>query len=306
MKERALSWLYPEAPALRLGLLRALVGAFATGYLAIRSPNFVSVTAFDAAELRPVGVAQVLSAPLPAWLVYATVGASCLAGVAFTVGYRFRWLGPVFAALLLWVTSYRSSWGMIFHTDNLLTLHVAVLALSPAADAFSWDARRGGELEPHGRYGWAIRTMALLTACTYVVAGVAKLKLAGTGWLGGDLLRAQIAFDNLRKLELGSGFSPIGVWLVRHPAVFTPLAWLTLLLELGAPLALLHRRLAWAFAVLAWGFHLNVALLMHIGFPYPLSFIAYLPLFQVERSWVPFWVKVRSVSKSRSAPKAAT
>jgi hypothetical protein len=27
--------------------------------------------------------------------------------------------------------SYRHSWGMIFHTDNLLGLHVCLLALAP-------------------------------------------------------------------------------------------------------------------------------------------------------------------------------
>ncbi len=286
MNARTAALLFPPAPALRLSLLRALVGAFATGYLLLRAGNLVSVTAFHAREFRPIGVARVLSEPLPAPVVYASVLLACLAGVAFTLGFRFRWLGPLFALLLLWVTSYRSSWGMIFHTDNLVTLHVGVLSLSPAAAVWSWDARRSpapAPLEEHGRYGWAIRTMALVTACAYVVAGVAKLKLSGGAWLGGELLRAQIAFDNLRKIELGSGYSALGVWLIRHRALFPPLSWLTLALELGAPLALLGRRAALVWCALAWSFHVGVALLMHIGFPYPLSLLAYLPLFRVER-----------------------
>jgi hypothetical protein len=125
--------------------------------------------------------------------------------------------------------------------------------------------------------------MTILTSLTYVLAGAAKLKLSGGAWLDGGLLRSHIAYDNLRKLELGSGVSALGVWFVKHPAVFAPLAIMTMLVELGAPLALLHRRVALVWCVAAWSFHVGVALLMSIAFLYPLSGIAYLPLFRLER-----------------------
>jgi hypothetical protein len=294
--DRLASWWDTPAPAARLACLRIAVGGFAFVYLVVRSRSLFSVTAFGAAEFRPVGVVSLLAAPLPAAWVYALDGLALASGLAFVLGAGFKLLGPVFAALLLWVTSYRSSWGMIFHTDNLLVLHVLVLAVSPAADALSWDARRrartagvtetavSGPRGEHARYGWAIRTMAILIAITYVLAGVAKLKLSGNAWLGGGLLRSHIAYDNLRKVELGSGVSALGVWFVKHPAIFAPLATLTMLVELGAPLALLNRRAALAWCVAAWSFHIGVALLMSIAFPYPLSGIAYLPLFRVERA----------------------
>jgi hypothetical protein len=166
-------------------------------------------------------------------------------------------------------------------------LHVFLLALSPAADALAWDTRGRAPLaEPqqeHGRYGWAIRTMVVVTACTYLVAGIAKLKLGGSEWLGGELLRSQIAFDNLRKIELGSSFSSFGVWMIRHPLLFAPLAVATLVVELGAPLSLRGGRVALVWCCAAWAFHVGIALMMNIGFPYPLSFVAYLPAFPVER-----------------------
>jgi hypothetical protein len=301
VSERLLAWWYQPAPPARLALLRLATGGFALVYLLIRVPNWLSLAAFDASEFRPVGVVSLLSSPLPAWLVYASVLLTITGAVAFVLGVRFRLAGPAFAALLWWLTSYRSSWGMIFHTDNLLTLHVFLLALSPAADVLSWDARRQpGLVEPereHGRYGWAIRTMVVVTACTYVVAGIAKLKLGGSEWLGGELLRSQIAFDNLRKIELGSSFSRFGVWMIRHPFVFAPLAAATLVLELGAPLSLRGGRVALVWSSAAWAFHLGIALMMNIGFPYPLSFIAYLPAFRVERA-LSLWRRFR-------APKAA-
>ena len=54
--------------------------------------------------------------------------------------------------------------------------------------------------------------------------------------------------------------------------------------ELGAPVALLHRRIALVWCIAAWAFHVGVALLMSITFLYPLSTVAYLPLFRVERA----------------------
>lgn len=286
MSERVLAWWSPPAPAVRLAVLRVAIGGFALLYVLLRAPNLLSATAFHAGEFHPVGVARLIAEPLPPALVYLNVALTIALGALFVLGWRFKIVGPLFAALLLWAMTYRSSFGMIFHTDNLLVLHVALLALSPAAAALSLDARRRGAPAPseeRAEYGWAIRAMAVVTACSYVVAGVAKLKLAGTGWLGGDLLRAQIAFDNLRKIELGSSFSSLGVWLVKHPSVFAPLAGATLLVELGAPLALAHRRLALLWSVACWAFHVGVGLLMNIGFPYQLSFVAFMPLLRVER-----------------------
>jgi hypothetical protein len=284
--ERWLSAWYAPAPALRLAIFRSLVGAFAFGYLMARFAGFTSVASLERWQFSPVGPVQLLSQPLPAALVTALVVLAMLLALTFAAGAFYRYTAPAFAALLLWVTSYRSSWGMLFHTDNLLVLHALLLALAPAADAWSFDARRarsvahGGE---HGRYGWALRAICVATVITYVVAGIAKLKLGGWGWLEGEQLRGQIAYDNLRKVELGRSASELGVWFVRHPALFPPLAALTLLVELGAPLALLHRRAALVWAIAAWGFHFGVAALMNIKFPYPLALLPFLAFFRLER-----------------------
>jgi hypothetical protein len=202
-------------------------------------------------------------------------------------GVHYRIMGPVFALLLLWVTSYRSSWGMKFHTENLFVLHVLLLGFAPAADALSFDQRRGaiGKVpnEPHGRYGWIARAMGVITVITYVLAGIAKLRVSGWEWASGEILRQHIAYDNLRKIELGSLHSPLGVWLVSWSFLFPALGWLTLLLELGAPLALFGRKLALWWSLLVWTFHVGVALTMAIVFPYPLTFVAYLSFFRLEQ-----------------------
>jgi len=125
--------------------------------------------------------------------------------------------------------------------------------------------------------------MAAVTCLTYVLAGVAKLRIGGLGWAEGAYLRDQVAVDNLRKVLLGSDASPFATPLLAHPWLFEVLAILTLAIELGAPIALLGGRVAAGWAALAWGFHAGVVALMAIVFPYPLCVVAYAPLFAAER-----------------------
>jgi len=278
-------WFAP-APARRLALLRLLTGGFALGFLLLRFPGLVAVAHFEPAQFVPTGLATLLPGPLPGAAVVGLVALTGVLAVPFVLGLRYRVSAPAFALSFLWVTTYRSSWGMLFHTENLLALHLVVLAAAPAADALSLDARRRPpKSSVSGAYGWAARAMSATTAICYVLAGLAKLKLAGPVWLEGGLLRAQIAYDNLRKAELGSSYSELGAALVHYEAPFIVLALMTVALELGAPLALLGRRFALVWALAAWSFHIGVQALMAIPFPYQLSFVAYASLFEVERAY---------------------
>lgn len=292
MKERLLAFWYAPAPAVRLALLRIAFGAFATWYLGTRLRPLSNVATLEPWQFSPVGLAWFLARPLPSSVVLGAVVAALALAPAVALGFRYRVVAPVFAVLLLWITSYRNSWGMLYHTDNLLVFHALVLAVAPAADTLSLDAQRwrrqgrpvATESE-HGRYGWVIRALCVLTVTAYFVAGVAKLKLGGFAWAEGEQLRAQVAMDSLRKLMLGREVSTIGVWMVRHPALFVPLAVLTLFVELGAPFALAHRRLGLAWTLGAWGFHLGVLATMGITFAYPLSFTPFLAFWRVERGY---------------------
>jgi hypothetical protein len=292
---------FRAAPAERLATLRILVGAYAVLYILFGFEALTDVGRFGQAHFAPTGLARVLSAPLSPPLVVVGAVVSALLGILFTAGYRYRYVGPVFAFAFLWVTSYRNSWGMIFHTENLLALHLVILAAAPAADVLALDARgRSSPTEDASDYGWPVRAMTWVAVVCYVLAGIAKLKLAGSHWLGGDLLRAQIAYDNLRKLELGSHYSELGAWLVRHPAPFVALSWLTFALELGAPVALLGRRAATVWVVTAWLFHVGVLVLMAIPFFYQLSLVAYAGFFPVERLTAA--VRARLAARVRSEP----
>lgn len=298
--------LWAPLPRARLAGVRILVGLFVLGYISYRLPLLRHMARQDPDIFAPVGpLAWLLGAPLRPALVDALIAATLGLALLFAAGILYRLVAPLLAVAVLAVTCYRSSWGMLFHSENLLFLHLCVLALAPAAEVWSLDAWRRrrrdrraaattsasgsatsttSPVDPDGAaHGFTLRLLAALTMATYFMAGVAKLRNAGWGWVTGDLLRGHIAFDNLRKAELGAPFSSLGGLLLRHAWLFTPLAAFAVVIEVGAPLTLLHRNAARVWALAALGFHWGIVVLMRIPFHYPLSGVAFAGLFPLER-----------------------
>lgn len=275
------AWWFAPAPAQRLAAVRILIGLYGCVYMLLRAPEIIAVSRLPATSFQPVGVARLLGGPLPLAVVIALLAATVIALAGFTLGWRWRASAPAAAVLVLVTLCYRNSWGMEFHTENLLVLHVIALAFTPAADAYALAAPPAAPAQ--AGYGWGLRLLAVLTVCTYALAGIAKLRLAGAGWIDGEFLRNQIAVDNLRKALLGDVTAPLATPLLEHPAWFSIVSGATLVLELGSPIALLGGRWARGWALGAWGFHVGVILMMNIWFPYPLFGMAFVPLLRAER-----------------------
>ncbi len=279
--KRIADWWFAPAPAERLAALRMLIGGYALVWVIGRLGEFAGVARYGKTHFHPYGVVRVLDSPLPVSIVVALAIVTCVLLVAFILGVAYRVVAPLAAIALLWTITYRNCWGMPFHTENLMVLHVIALAIAPAADAWAIGAKQRGVAA--AGYGWPIKLLCALTAATYMLAGIAKLRIAGIDWVDGELLRNQIAIDNLRKAVLGDGIAPLAHLVLDHPKALVPFSAMSLALELGAPLALLHRRIGYVWALGAWGFHLGVVLLMNIWFIYPLAGIALLPLLPAER-----------------------
>ena len=252
----------------RLAVLRALVAAYAAVWSAVRAPALLDPIDFADRRFDPVGPLGLLDGPLPDLLLVALVVATPISCAAFAAGRAVAVSGPAAALTFLAVTTYRNSWGQLFHTENLVALHLVVLAIAVYA---------------RGDRRWAVDALAVLTVGTYVVAGVAKLRIGGIEWLDGDVLRHQIAFDNARKELLGDVSSPFAGWFLRQGWLLGPAAIATMVIELGAPLALLGRRWAVGWCVAGFGFHVAITVFMAILFPYQLLGIALAPLLPVER-----------------------
>ena len=253
----------------RLAVVQRLVAGWSAGWVVVRSTYLHGLADLPDRRWAPVGVLAPLEGPPPELVVVVALLAVVGLGAAIAAARAPRWAVPAWAVAVLVVSTYASSWGQLFHTENLLALHALVLA--------------GAALAPRPDAALVLRALAVVTVTAYVVAGLAKVRDGGWEWLTGDVLRDQVAFDNARKAVVGGATSPLGTSLVAHGWLWPPLAAATFVVELGAPLALLHQRLAHAWVAAAWAFHVGVLALMAIGFPYQLGLVAFAPLLPVER-----------------------
>ncbi len=251
---------------------------------------YITVARSPADLFEPVGVAAVFSNPIPAQVFAAILGLTLLANIAFLLGWRHRYTGPLFAALLLFVLCYRNSWSMIYHNDNLLVIHALILGVTRAADAFSLGAHRRNRASTQSatslgwQYGWPLRLICTVTVLSYFLAGVAKLMgPLGLAWGRGDALRSQLAADGLRKEFLGDGAASLSFLVFDHLWLFGLIGVVTMLVEFGAPLALLHKWAGRAWALLSLGMHWGILVLMGIVFEYSLSGIIFAAFFPLER-----------------------
>ncbi|MGI9002447.1 MAG: hypothetical protein ACR2GH_12370 [Pseudonocardia sp.] len=294
-------------PAARIGLVRAALGGYTLYYLARRRRMLREVVRTDPAQFAPVGPVRVLTRPLPPALADALDDATLVSTALFALGAGHRFTGRAHAALLTWTLAYRNSWSMIFHNDNLLVLHTLALGAGRSADAVSVDAAcRADAPAPHPRYGWPLELMNATTAAAYLISGVAKVAgESGWGWARGDGLRRQVAIDGLRKEVFGSHPRPLAYRLYPYRRLFTAMAVASLLVELGAPLALLDRRLGRLWALGGFGMHWGILAIMGIRFRYQLSGAAFLSCFDLERALGVVTAGGRAATAGRAAFRRA-
>ena len=276
-------WLFVDAPAERLAVLRVLVGGFAVVYLAVRLPVFLSL-ATRRGVVEGVGPLWWLAAPLPVALVIVWMWVTLLVGVLFTVGLATRVTGPCFAVGVLLATTYRSSWGQVLWLENLMVLQLLVVGFARSGDAWTIRSRAGPPPAPSVSYGWPLRLAALVTVTTYVLSGVSKLRIGGLEWMWGDTLRNHIAFSAARLELFGETASPLGRAVVAHGWLLRPCAVLAVALELAAPVALLGGRPRTVWVVLTWTMHVAIAALMFVVFPFPASGVAFACFYRLEKA----------------------
>lgn len=289
--------LVAPAPAGRLAAVRVLVVLYGLVWLVVRAGHWRNLARLSSERWRPVAFAEWIG-PLDVGAVTAIVAIGAVAGAAALTGRAWRLSAPTFAITMLVLTVHGASWGAILHTEQLLVLHLIVLACGPSgSDApprrrsahpasrsmpRSWtSSERTGSAST---VGWPLRVMTAVTAAVYFVSGAAKLRFGGgLGWLDGERLMRLVAHDNVRKRLLDDHYSPIARHVVDQRWLFTVAAVVTLAIELGAPLFLLVRRLRVPWVLAAWLFHLGVLALMAILFPYQLALVAFASVLPAER-----------------------
>jgi len=297
-------WFAPGS-ATRLGALRLVLGTTAVVFVALRLRQYAAIATTSPDLFEPVGPVAFLSEPIPPAIFEAMLLVTLLASVLFALGWGFRLTGPGFAALLVVVVSYRNSWSMIYHVDNLLLLHIAVLGLTRSADALSVDALAGRPLRAswqrivaaawtgpraedrhrdwHWEYGYPVKLLCAVTVAVYALSATAKLAgPLGLHWALGEGLRNQVGFDALRKELLEDGAGLLAYVVFNNLWLATTAGIGAILLEFGSVAALAHPRLGQVWAVAAYGLHWGIHAVMGITFWYQLSGLAFAPFLLTE------------------------
>jgi hypothetical protein len=248
-------------------LFQHLIVLFALLYVAIRSPAFVGLTDLLSSSFEPVGILWFLGAPIPTPVWFCALGLVGVSGIVALSGRATRTAMILFASSVLVVTTYRSSWGQLLWFENLLVIHLVVLTMAIAL-------RSSNERLPD----WAMQGCAIATVVLYVLAGIAKLRYGGIEWISGDVLANHIGYSSARLSVFGERPPLLASFAMNHRGALAVASFLTVALELAAPLALWRRCVAVIWSLVTWGMHLGTALTMAVVFPYPLTGLAFVPV----------------------------
>lgn len=197
----------------------------------------------------------------------------------------------------LYLLGLPHNFGKVDHSDAILILMMGAFAVSRCGDAFSADAllRRffatsAERPEASPEYTWPLRLCWVAFTLMFFAAGVAKLRTSGLQWILSDnmailLTRHQLTHDPL--LDLGPALADI-TW------VPTIIAAATVVLEVGAPLALFSRTLRRVIIPGLLSTQIGIWVLLGVSFR---------QMFPAYVVWIPYRELARVVS--RHAERAA-
>jgi hypothetical protein len=266
------------APPTALAGIRILTSAILLGSICLE--DLASSAALPRGLIQPMGVLQLLYAlPIgfdrfvasPAALTAWRVGTGALL-LAALVGWRVRLTVPLAALGYLVVGGILRQYFVFFHAGAIPLYMLAVLALTPCADAWSLDRRRrlaAGEVLPDPRvptavHAWGRYACWIMLALPYVAAGASKLRNGGLGWADPMNIRYIYYATNLNTMHYGFDW---GLWLGRaSDAVFGFLGWSVIAFELAYALVLVSPLARRVLAPLAIAFHVAVLFLQNLLF----------------------------------------
>lgn len=249
-------------PLPRLALMRISVGLVTIAYVVLEPYHRFLL---DTGELlySPSPLFSFFPRLGPTGL-WALEGATVVAGLLFTLGYRTRAAAIAFSVLFAVWNYYvacfsRPTW--VYNTH--LNFFLLALCFTPAGARWSLDARlRQSGPEPELRerqlasFGMAF--MQLYIAVLYFQAGLSKVLNSGFEWfiLGQTPL--------IQTAQVGTKF---GIWLTQVPPLFTTFNLYAGVLEFGfLPATLLLGRVPRPMALMAILFHVGVGLTMKVSF----------------------------------------
>ena len=246
--ERADRWLFAPEPAGRVRAMRAGVAVLLL--VSIATGPYRDLGGQPAALFRPVWMLAWLDQmPSREVLVGLQVIGALAAGLAI-LGWRERGTFVVAWASLLVLDGCWASRGKVQH--NLLPLLLVAGVLAWAPTRLRWtDERRAAA------YGWPVRTSIVVVTGIYFLTGFQKVVSGGPAW---------VLSDNLRNVMYGApltGHAPtdaVSAFIADRPWLAHGDALATVVIELGAIVALVRPRARVAYVCAVAALHLGIYL----------------------------------------------
>jgi hypothetical protein len=246
--DRLDGWLFAPEPAGRVRAIRVALAALLLIRLVVGP--YHRLGGQPAALFRPVWFLSWLDAmPSTGVLVALQVGGAAAALLAI-LAWRERAAFAIAWASLLVLDGCLASRGKIQHNDLPLLLVAGVLAFAPTGVRWT-DERRGPS------WGWPVRTSTVVVCGIYFLTGFQKLVASGPAWVLSDNLR------NVMYAAPLSGHAPtdaVALAIADRPLVAHLVALATIVVELGALVALLVPRARPAYVAAVAALHLGVYL----------------------------------------------
>jgi hypothetical protein len=205
------------------------------------------------------------------------------------VGFLTRPSTAIAFGLGVYLLGLPHNFGKTHHSDALIVLIMGIMSVAHCGAGWSVDKlirtyrsrRQPAKAQPEisGEYTWPIRLIWTLMALVFFAAGLSKVALSGVDWILSDNMRLTLLSHHYTHEPLVAW----GVYIARYNWLCELIAAGTIVLELGAPLALVSQRLRCVIIPSLLVMQLGIWLLMAIPFiPFYLSY--------------PFWVPWRRVS----------
>lgn len=286
-------WFSPASPT-GLGICRILF----YGYLLLMSSSLQSAAWSRVPEAfwLPTPTFEILGLAVPspvragamdvAWKI--SLGLAC-------VGLATRASAATAFILGFYLLGLPQNFGKVDHWSGLLVVVLGILAFARAGGALSMDSYirrrlRGREpLEFSGEYRWPIRMVWLAMTWVFFAAGVSKLRHGGLEWLSAENFRL-ILLSHYYQID--RDLPALGLYISEIAWLCSALATATVLLEVGAPMALVSRRARLVLVPGLLAFQIANSLLLGVH--------ARLPFLPCYAFWIP-WDRLRSI-RERSPP----
>jgi hypothetical protein len=241
-------WLFAPEPAGRVRAMRAAIA----GLLLVRlaSGPYGDLAGQPAELFRPVWLLSWLD-QMPSFGVL--VGLQVIGGVGAALailGWRERGTFLVAWSSLLVLDGCWASRGKIQHNDLPLLLVAAVLAAAPMGVRWT-DERRGAA------WGWPVRTSIVVVTGIYFLTGLQKVVSSGPAWVLSDNIR------NVMYSAALTGKAPtdeVSQFIADRPVLAQVVALITIVVELGAVVALVRPRTRIAYVLAVTFLHVGVYL----------------------------------------------